>query len=62
MASISDNWVQDVAVGSKVEALNPRVCRTLIPVVEMQVKKILQQADKFRKRGKSPILTGEYNY
>jgi hypothetical protein len=58
MATITENWAQDVAASNKIPALSPASCRQLLPVVEMQVRKIIQQSYKFQKRGKGKSLTG----
>ena len=58
MSSLSDSWIQDVASDCGIAAISPPVCRHILPVVEMQIRKIIQQAHKFQKRGKGRTLTG----
>ena len=58
MSSLSDSWVQDIASDIRIPAISPPVCRHLLPVIEMQIRKIIQQAHKFQKRGKGRCLTG----
>jgi hypothetical protein len=60
MTTLTESWIQDVAADVKIPAISPPVCRHILPVVEMQIRKIIQQAQKFQKRGKSRCLTG-YN-
>lgn len=60
MTSLTDSWAQDVAVDIRIPAISPPVVRHLLPVIEMQIRKIIQQAHKFQKRGKSRCLTGTY--
>mmetsp|Transcript_2881 Transcript_2881/g.3014 ORF Transcript_2881/g.3014 Transcript_2881/m.3014 type:complete len:454 (+) Transcript_2881:205-1566(+) len=57
MTTLTDSWIQEVASDIKIPAVSPPVCRHLLPVVEMQIRKIIQQAHKFQKRGKSRCLT-----
>ena len=52
--------LQDIAESIRLPALSPSVCSTLIPIIELQVKRIAQQAHKFQRRSKSTQLTGTY--
>ena len=55
--SITEAWLQDVCESVSVPAVAPSVSRKVLPVVEMQVKKLIQQAAKFQKRGKGRAMT-----
>lgn len=58
MATLSDAWIQDIAADLNVPAVSPSVSQQLLPVVEMQIRKVIQQGHKFQKRGKGISLTG----
>jgi hypothetical protein len=58
MLKLKEKWLQDVAESVKVPALNPAICKLLLSVVEVQVRKLVQQAHKFQRRAKSSTLTG----
>lgn len=58
MSSLNEHWLQDVAESIKLPALKPSVCKLIVPSVEMQIRKVLEQAQKFQKRSKSSKLTG----
>jgi transcription initiation factor TFIID subunit 6 len=57
--SLTEDWLQDVAESCKIEAVAPSVTRIILPVVEIQIKRIIQQAAKIQKRGKGRNLTVE---
>jgi len=57
MSTLDEQWLQDVAESLKIQALNPTLCKMLLPVIEIQVKKITQQAHKFQRRSKSNSVT-----
>ena len=57
--SLTEDWLQDVAESCKIEAVAPSLTRKILPVVEMQIKRIIQQAAKIQKRGKGHNLTVE---
>lgn len=39
-------------------AVPPNVTKVVLPAAEMQIKKVIQQAQKFQRRGKRKTLTG----
>jgi transcription initiation factor TFIID subunit 6 len=57
--SLTETWLQDVAESSNIPAVAPSVSRKALPVIEMQLKKIIQLAAKFQKHGKGRTLTVE---
>lgn len=57
MSIIKAQFIQDVADNLSMAALTPSVCRSLQPVIENQLRHIIQLSVKFQKRGKSSILT-----
>ena len=57
--SLTEDWLQDVAESCKIEAVAPSLTRKILPVVEIQIKRIIQQAAKIQKRGKGHNLTVE---
>ena len=59
MSSLSETWLQEVAKRNGLPPLRPAVAKALLPVVEMQLRKIVQQGYKFTRRGKSSKLTVE---
>lgn len=58
MSVLSEQWLQDVAESMGLPALNPTIVNMMLPVIEVQLKKITQQANKFQRRAKSKILAG----
>ena len=58
MSSLDEQWLQDIAESSGLQALNPTVVKMILPVVELHIKKISQQAHKFQRRSKSKTMTG----
>lgn len=59
MTTLTEPWLQEIARRNNLPALRPNVVKTLLPVVEMQLRKIVQQASKFSRRGKSSKLSVE---
>jgi hypothetical protein len=59
MTTLKEPWLQDIAESIRIPAVSPMVTRTLLPVIELQIRKIAQQAFKFYKRGKGQKLTGK---
>lgn len=58
MSVLSEQWLQDVADSMGLPALNPTIVNMMLPVIEVQLKKITQQAHKFQRRAKSKTLAG----
>ena len=58
MSVLNEQWLQDVADSMGLPALNPTIVSMMLPVIEVQLKKITQQANKFQRRAKSKILSG----
>ena len=62
MSTLKESWLQEIAKRSNLPALRPSVIKTLLPVVELQIRKILHQGHKFTRRGKGTKLTvGDIN-
>lgn len=59
MSYITEDWLQDVVEETQLPAVSPGVTKTILPVVEMQIRKILQHAHKFQRRGKRRKLDVE---
>jgi hypothetical protein len=59
MAALKEAWIQEVMETLKLPAMSPAMCKTILPAIEMHIKKIAQQAHKFQRRGKSARLSGE---
>ena len=59
MTSLKEPWLQELAWRSNLPAIRPTVVSALLPVVEMQLRKIIQQAYKFTRRGKGGKMTVE---
>ena len=60
MSQLPESLLQDIAEDLLLPALSPALCRMLSPIVEVEVKKIIQQSNKFRKHGKSKRLTVDH--
>lgn len=60
MSLISEKWLHDIATEVlKLPPLNPVVASMVISVIELHIKKIVQEAYKFQKHGKSKRLSGK---
>lgn len=63
MSQLSEKWLQNIAKESlKLPPLNPIVCNMLLSIIEIHIKRIIQQASKFQKHSKSRTLTGNTRY
>ena len=63
MSIISDKWLHNIAAEVlRLPPLNPVVAGMLISVVELHIKKIIQEAHKFQRHGKSKLLSGKLMY
>ena len=63
MSIISDKWLHNIAAEVlRLPPLNPVVAGMLISVVELHIKKIIQEAHKFQRHGKSKLLSGKLIY
>jgi hypothetical protein len=60
MAGLSDSWLQDVASSLRLPPLSPSFVHTMLPVIELQLRRVLQQAHKFQRRSKAPVLTVDH--
>jgi len=58
MNSIPESWIQSVVEAAGLPPASPEVVNVLLPTIELQIRKIIQQAAKFQKRGKSSTLKG----
>jgi hypothetical protein len=58
MASLDEQWLQDIAESMGISALSPNVVKMILPVVDAHIKKITQQAHKFQRRSKAQSMTG----
>jgi hypothetical protein len=47
-----------VVTSIHIPAVSPSVARALLPIIEMKIRKLIQQANKFQRRGKRKSLTG----
>ena len=61
MSVLSEQWLQDVAESMGLPALNPTICKMMLPVIEVHLKKLSQQANKFQRRAKAKTMTGWCN-
>jgi hypothetical protein len=59
MSVLDEQWLQDVAQSLRIPALNPTICKMMLPIIEVHVKKLTQQAHKFQRRGKAKSMTGK---
>lgn len=58
MACLKESWLQEVLESLRLPAFSPALCKALLPVIEMHLKKLVEQAHKFQRRSKSPKLSG----
>lgn len=61
MSLLSESWLQEVA--TRYAGLNPvsaEVVQELLPIVELQIRRIVQQAHKFQRHAKSSRLKGKF--
>jgi 3-dehydroquinate dehydratase len=58
MSTLDEQWLQDIAESMGLPALSPSIVKMILPVVEVHIKKIAQQAHKFQRRSKANSLTG----
>ena len=59
MSTITEKWLHTIAADVlRLPPLNPVVTSMLISVVELHIKKIIQEAHKFQRHGKSKLLSG----
>lgn len=50
---LSEEWLQNIAMQTcQLPALSPQVSKTTLHLVELELKKLIQQAVKFHKRSK----------
>jgi transcription initiation factor TFIID subunit 6 len=59
MACLNEEWLQGVARSYRVPPLRPAVTKALLPSVEYRLRVVIQDANKFMKRGKRSVLTVE---
>lgn len=55
---LSEQWIQNVIESLGLPPVSPATAYSILPVIELQLRKIIQSAEKFRKRSKKQILTG----
>lgn len=58
MSVLNEQWLQDIAEAQGLPALNPTIVKMMLPVIEVHIKKIVQQANKFQRRGKASAVSG----
>jgi len=58
MSVLEEQWLQDIAESLSLPALNPTIVKMMLPVIEVHIKKIVQQANKFQRRAKATTVTG----
>lgn len=58
MSVLNEQWLQDIAESLNLPALNPTIVKMMLPVIEVHIKKIVQQANKFQRRAKATTVTG----
>jgi hypothetical protein len=58
MNHFNEKWFQEIAESARLSPISPEVINTLIPLVELQVRKIIQCAHKHQRRSKSKSLKG----
>lgn len=59
-AWLTESWLQDVAASIKLNPLSPEVVRSILPIVDLQLRKIIQEAHKFQRRTKTTEFKGKY--
>ena len=57
MSFLTESWLQEVVGDNNLPALPPSITKLLLPVIEVEVKRIIQQSHKFQRRSKSRKLT-----
>lgn len=62
MSVLNEQWLQDIAESLALPALNPTIVKMMLPVIEVHIKKIVQQANKFQRRAKATAVTGAANF
>eukprot|EP01038_Epipyxis_sp_PR26KG_P010662 gene10662-14318_t len=60
MSLLKEQWLQDVVDAHKIAALHPTVAKSVLLAVEMQLRKAIQQANKFQRRSKCKTLLVEH--
>ncbi|RYH28780.1 hypothetical protein EON65_10940 [archaeon] len=58
MTIITEAWLQEVAKSLQFPPLSPAVVNALLPTIELQIRRIVQQAHKHQRRSKSAKLKG----
>ncbi len=58
MKSFKEKWFQEVAELAKLPPVSPEVVSTLSPVIELHLRKLIQNAHKLQRRSKSRVLKG----
>jgi histone H3/H4 len=57
--NFQERWFQEIAESAKLSPLSPEVINTLVPIVELHIRKIIQNAHKHQRHSKSRTLKGK---
>ncbi len=58
MSYLSESWLQEITKNLGLGAVSMEVVEEILPFVELQVRRVVQQALKFQRRSKSAYLKG----
>jgi hypothetical protein len=58
MSILSEDWLQGVLESIRVPACHPAVAKEFLPVIEHHIRRIIQDASKFKNHSKKTILEG----
>jgi hypothetical protein len=56
--TFQERWFQEIAESAKLSPLSPEVINTLLPIVELHIRKIIQNAHKHQRHSKCSSLKG----
>jgi hypothetical protein len=56
--TFQERWFQEIAESAKLSPLSPEVINTLLPIVELHIRKIIQNAHKHQRHSKCGSLKG----
>lgn len=61
-SGLTESWLLEVSDSLRLPPLSPSVVNALLPIIELQLRRIIQQGNKFQRRSKSSTLKGKILY
>eukprot|EP01039_Chlorochromonas_danica_P000873 gene873-953_t len=58
-SGLTESWLLEVSDSLRLPPLSPSVVNALLPIIELQLRRIIQQGNKFQRRSKSSTLKVE---